>query len=330
MITSLNMSKVLQKSFEIESLSREEAIEILNLPDENLPDLLDVVYAIRKKYKGNTVGIQILTNARSGNCSQNCAYCAQSRDSEADINKYRLVPYEKLLHDGRIAHDKNLARHCIGLSGIRFRDSEIDEFAEYVRKLKKEVDTHICCSIGFLTLQQAKKLKDAGVNRINHNLNTSRNFYSNICTTHTYDERIANIKMLQDIGFEICCGGIIGLGESMADIVDMLFEIRDLNPESIPVNFLIPLKGTALADANISHLSSEYCLKILCLARLLTPKSDIRCAAGREVYLKGKEKLMFYAVDSIFASGYLTAGGQSIEDTVKLVTDAGFQYRIEN
>jgi biotin synthase len=135
--------------------------------------------------------------------------------------------------------------------------------------------------------------------------------------------------MLQSTGFEICCGGIIGLGESMSDIADMLFEIQALNPQSVPVNILIPLKGTALAGANTSHLSPEYCLKILCLARLLVPKSDIRCAAGREVYLKGREKQMFYAVDSIFASGYLTAGGQSIEDTVKLVTDAGFQYRIE-
>jgi biotin synthase len=323
------MSEILRKSFETEHFSRAEAIEILNMPDEDLPALLDIVYAIRKKHKGNIVGIQILTNARSGNCSQNCAYCAQSRDSEANINKYRLVPYEKLLHDGHLAKDKNLSRHCIGLSGIRFNDKEINEFADYVQNLKKEVDTHICCSIGFLTLRQAQKLKDAGVNRINHNLNTSRNFYSNICTTHTYDERIANIKMLQSLGFEICCGGIIGLGENKTDVVDMLFEIREINPQSVPINFLMPLKGTALAETDISHLSPEYCLKVLCLARLLTPKSDIRCAAGREVYLKGKEKLMFYAVDSIFASGYLTAGGQSIEDTIKLVTDAGFQYEIE-
>ncbi|MDR1886834.1 MAG: biotin synthase BioB [Prevotellaceae bacterium] len=324
------MSKILQKSFDTESFSREEAMEILDLSDDCLLTLLDLVYVIRKKYKGNTVGIQILTNARSGNCSQNCAYCAQSRDSKAGISKYRLVPYEKLLHDGHIARDKNLARHCIGLSGIRFNDSEINEFADYVKNLKKEVGTHICCSIGFLTLQQARKLKDAGVNRINHNLNTGRNFYSSICTTHTYDERIANIRMLQGIGFEICCGGIIGLGESKTDVIDMLFEIRDINPQSVPINFLIPLEGTALAAADTSHLSPEYCLKILCLTRLLMPKSDIRCAAGREVYLKGKEKLMFYAVDSIFASGYLTAGGQSIEDTIKLVTDAGFQYKIES
>ncbi|MDR0384602.1 MAG: biotin synthase BioB [Prevotellaceae bacterium] len=324
------MSAILRKPFETECLSHDEAMEVLNLPDEELPVLLDIVYAIRKKYKGDTVSIQILTNARSGNCSQNCAYCAQSRDSEADIDKYRLVAYEKLLRDGHLAAENNLVRHCIGLSGIRFSDKEIDEFAAYVENLKKEFNTHICCSIGFLTLQQAQKLKNAGVNRINHNLNTSRNFYGSICTTHTYDERVANIKMLQSVGFEICCGGIVGLGENTTDIADMLLEIRDLNPQSVPINFLIPIKGAALAEADISNLSPEYCLKVLCLARLLMPKSDIRCAAGREVYLKGKEKLMFYAADSIFASGYLTAGGQSIEDAIKLVTEAGFQYRIES
>jgi biotin synthase len=324
------MNTILRNYFDTETISRSEAMEILDVADDSLPHLLSAVYSVRKKYKGNTVGIQILTNARSGNCSQNCAYCAQSRDSAADIDKYRLVSYEKLLNDGRVARDKNLSRHCIGLSGIRFSDNEINEFAKYIAGLKSEIDAHICCSIGFLTVQQAQTLKAAGVNRINHNLNTSRNHYSRICTTHTYDERIANIRMLQNTGFEICCGGIVGLGESKTDVVDMLFEIKDINPESVPVNFLIPLKGTPLADADTSRLTPEYCLKILCLARLLIPKSDIRCAAGREVYLKGREKEMFCAVDSIFASGYLTADGQSIEDAIKLVTDAGFEYKIES
>jgi biotin synthase len=136
--------------------------------------------------------------------------------------------------------------------------------------------------------------------------------------------------MLQNMGFEICCGGIVGLGEEKTDVVDLLFDVREIRPQSVPINFYLPIPGTALAKIDISHLSAEYCLKVLCLARLLIPEADIRCAAGREVYLKGKEKWMFYAVDSIFASGYLTAGGQSIDDTIKVITDAGFQYRIEN
>jgi biotin synthase len=317
-------------NFDCENLSQQDALSLLDLPDENLPELLDAVYAVRKRHKGDIVSIHLLTSARSGNCSQNCAYCAQSYDSKANIDKYRLVSYDKLLQDGSVIREKGLARHCIGLSGIKFSDIEINEFAGEVRRLKKEAETPICCSIGFLTPEQARKLKEAGVDRINHNLNTSRNFYPNICTTHTYQERVANIKMLQGIGFEICCGGIIGLGEEKSDVVDMFFEIRAINPQSVPVNFLLPIKGTALSNADTSHLTPEYCLKALCLARLLNPKSDIRCAAGREAYLKGKEKWMFYAVDSIFASGYLTAGGQGIDDTIKTITDAGFQYCIES
>jgi Biotin synthase and related enzymes len=316
--------------FNYERLSKQEALAILNLPDEKLPKLLDIVYTIRKKYKGNMVSIQLLTNARSGNCLQNCVYCAQSYKSSTDIDKYNFVSQDKLLQDSHTVNEKNLARHCIGFSGISYTDDEINRFADKINSIKKETKTDICCSIGFLTPEQARKLKEVGVNRINHNLNTSRNFYSNICTTHTYEERLDNINMLQDIGFEICCGGIIGLGERKEDIVDMLFDIQKIQPQAVPINFLIPIKGTALENADTSYLSPEYCLKVLSLARFLTPKADIRCAAGREIYLKGKEKLMFCAVDSIFASGYLTTKGQSIDDTIKMITDAGFQYYIES
>ena len=310
--------------------TREEALSILNLANDELPELLNVVYAIRKKYKGNRVGVQLLTNARSGNCSQNCSYCAQSAVSKADIKKFTLVSSEKILADGSLALKKNLARHCIGLSGIRFSDDEIDQFAGEIKKLKNAAQTPVCCSIGLLTLEQAKKLKNDGVDRINHNLNTSENFYPHICTTHTYKERIDNIKMLQGIGFEICCGGIIWLGEDKSDIVDMLFSIQEINPQSVPINFLIPVQGTPLENANMAHLTAEYCLKILCLTRLLLPQSDIRCAAGREIYLKGREKDMFCAVDSVFASGYLTAGGDCIDKTIKTIQDAGFEYYIES
>jgi biotin synthase len=320
----------LKKNFETSPLSKEEALGILGLGSGDLAELLDVTYGLRKKYKGNTVGVQLLTNGRSGNCSQNCAYCAQSRESKADIDTYRMVPYKKLSRNGQAVKEKKLARHCIGLSGIRFSDSEIDEFAALVRNLKKEADTHICCSIGFLSPAQARELKDAGVNRINHNLNTSRNYYPQICTTHSYDDRVANIKMLQDLGFEICSGGIVGMGETNADVADMFLELRGINPQSVPVNFLLPLKGTALEGTGTAHLTPEYCLKVLCLARLMLPRADIRCAAGREVYLKGHEREMFKAVDSIFASGYLTAGGQGIDETIRIITDAGFEYRVNH
>ena len=136
--------------------------------------------------------------------------------------------------------------------------------------------------------------------------------------------------MLQSLGFEICSGGIVGMGESKEDIVDMLMDLREINPESVPINFLLPIPGTPLANADLSVLTTAYCMKVLCLARLLVPKADIRCAAGREVYFKGEEKKLFKVVDSIFASGYLTAGGQGIDDTMKMIKDAGFDGEIES
>ena len=188
-------------------LSREDAIAILNTPDDQLQELIDRASALRHKYKGNRVSIHILTNARSGNCSQDCAYCAQSCRSKADIDKYKWVDEDKLYHNNDFVNEHHLSRHCIGLSGMKFTDQEIEELARRIRKMK-ENGTHLCCSIGFLTEKQAKMLKDAGLDRINHNLNSSRSFYHNICTTHTFEQRVENIHMLQRLGFEICSGGI--------------------------------------------------------------------------------------------------------------------------
>ena len=310
-------------------LSREDALAILNTPDESLEELISFAETFRRKYKGNHVSIHILTNARSGNCSQDCAYCAQSCRSKADIDKYKWVADEKLYEDNDFVNEHHLSRHCIGLSGMKFTDAEIEVLAEKIRKMKAD-GAHLCCSIGFLTEHQAKVLKDAGLDRINHNLNSSRNYYPNICSTHTFDQRVANIRMLQGLGYEICSGGIIGMGESRKDVVDMLMELREIQPEALPINFLLPIPGTPLEHADMSVLSTAYCMKVLCLARLLVPKADIRCAAGREVYFKGEENMLLRVVDSIFASGYLTAGGQGIRDTIQAIEAAGFTYEIES
>ena len=310
-------------------MTREDALKILNTPDEEMDQLIAEAEKLRRKYKGDNVGIHILTNARSGNCSQDCASCAQSYRSNADIDKYRWVSDEKLFKDNDFVNKNHLARHCIGLSGMKFTDDEILELAERIKTMKA-TGTHLCCSIGFLTEKQARILKDAGLDRINHNLNTSRSYYSHICSTHTFDQRVKNIKMLQSIGFEICSGGIIGMGESKEDIVDMLLELKEINPEAIPINFLLPIKGTPFENVDTSILTPNYCLKVLCLARLLVPQADIRCAAGREIYFRGDEKRLLSVVNSIFASGYLTEDGQGIKDTIKAITDAGFTYEIES
>ena len=180
------------------------------------------------------------------------------------------------------------------------------------------------------TEELLKKLKAAGVKRYHCNLETASSYFSELCTTHTIEQKKETIRTAQELGMEICSGGIIGMGESKEDVVDMLLELKEINPEALPINFLLPIKGTPLGDADTSGLTTEYCLKVLCLARLLVPQSDIRCAAGREVYFKGQEKKLLSVVDSIFASGYLTEGGQSIQGTLRTITDAGFTYEIES
>lgn len=309
-------------------ITKEQAVKILETPDDKLEELISSAEVLRKKYKGNRISIHILTNVRSGNCTQDCAYCAQSCRSSANIEKYSWVEDEKLFKDNDIVDDNHLSRHCIGLSGMGFNDADIEKLAEKIRKMK-EKGTHICCSIGFLTEKQARTLREAGLDRINHNLNTGRDFYRNICSTHTYEQRVNNIKMLQGLGFEICSGGIIGMGESHGDVADMLMELREINPQAIPINFLLPVKGTPLENQDMTEITPAYCMKVLCLARLMVPQADIRCAAGREIYFKGEEKQLFRVVDSIFASGYLTEGGQSVQDTIDTVVNAGYTYELE-
>ena len=179
---------------------------------------------------------------------------AQSCRSTADIDKYKWVDEDKLYQDNDFVNDYHLSRHCIGLSGMKFTDKEIEELARRIRKMK-EHGTHLCCSIGFLTEKQAKMLKEAGLDRIKHNLNSSRSYYHNICSTHTFEQRVQNIHMLQGLGFEICSGGIIGMGESKEDVVDMLLELREIQPEALPINFLLPIKGTPLGDACLLYTS---------------------------------------------------------------------------
>jgi biotin synthase len=313
-----------KKSLGGETLTRQECHAVLDCPSDLLEELSRCVYEVRRKYKGNKVSVQILTNAKSGNCSQNCAYCAQSAISRANIEKYPLIPFEILAEHSSIGEKNGIGRHCIGLSGMRFSDGQIDDFCAHIQRLG--VKTPICCSIGFLTREQAQKIKDVGITRINHNLNTSRNFYPNICTTHTYDERRTNIKMLQSLGFEICTGGIVGMGETDDDVIDMLFDVREIGPESVPINFLVPIPGTPLAGVNMEKLTAEYCVKVLMLTRFLNPKADVRCAAGREIYIKNMHIPMFRAVNSIFAAGYLTTAGEGIANTIQLIRDCGFEY----
>jgi len=324
----INVKKLAEKALEGVCLTRHEAIAILDYPDEGILELLDAAYMVRKKYFGKKVHVQVLLNAKSGLCSENCGYCTQSSVSGADISEYPLRPAAELAGGAVKAKKSGAARFCIALSSIRYDDSLIKKLAEAVRLIKKEADISLCCSMGFLTERQAKELKSAGLDRINHNLNSSREFYPRICTTHTWDERVKNLKVCREAGLEICSGGIVGLGEGKEGAADLFMELRKIRPDSIPVNFYIPVPGTPLEKKG-DKLTPAYCLKALCLARLSNPESDIRAAGGREFHLKSMQPLCLYAVNSIFVSGYLTTGGQPAGEGFDMIKDMGFDAELE-
>lgn len=219
-------------------------------------------------------------------------------------------------------------RYCIVISGRGPLDREIDEISQTVRAIKREIPIQICCSLGLLNGEQARRLKSAGVDRINHNLNTSERHHPSICTTHTYQDRLATIRHARDANLEICCGGILGMGEQDEDVLDLAYALREVRPHSIPLNTLHPVPGTPLEGCH--DLSPQRCLKILCLFRFLHPRTELRVAGGREHNLRWLQPLSLYPADSVFVNGYLTTPGQPAPDVWKMIEDLGFEVEVQD
>jgi biotin synthase len=214
-------------------------------------------------------------------------------------------------------------RYCIVISGRGPRPKEMVQIASAVRTIKRETPLSLCCSLGLLTREDAKTLKAAGVDRVNHNLNTSERFYSEICSTHTYGDRIQTLRNAREAGLELCSGGIVGMGESDEDLIEMAFALRELEPDSIPINFLHPVEGTPLGAR--TPPSPTRGLKVLCLFRFLHPTTEIRIAGGREHNLRSLQAQALYVGDSIFVGGYLTTPGQRPEEAWRMIEDLGFE-----
>lgn len=319
----MNYQNLAEKAIAGEGLSEEECYAALRAPDCDLLALLDAAYRVRRHYWGNTVQIHVLTNVKSGLCPEDCHYCSQSSVSEAPIDKYTLIDSDKMLEEAKRAKAARAVRYCIVASGRGPTDREIDTLCESVVRIKAETDLDICCSLGLLEPGQARRLKAAGVNRINHNLNTSRRHHPNICTTHTYDDRMRTLRICKEEGLELCSGAIFGQGETDQDIVDLCRAFGEIGMDSIPINFLITIDGTPFGDLDTA-LTPTRCLKILCLARLLNPDREVRVAGGREFHLKSLQPLALYPANSIFVKGYLTTPGQDAPDAWRMIEDLGF------
>ena len=304
------------------TISRQEALRILTVPEEELLDLISACYRLRRHYHGKRVKLNMLINAKSGLCSEDCGYCSQSIVAESGVDRYPLQSIEVLLEGARQAMAVNAHTYCIVSSGRRPTPRELQYVAEAVREIKAQYPLRICCCLGLLSDDEVKRLREAGAERINHNLNTAEGFYEDICTTHTYQDRVDTIEAVKREGLSPCSGGILGMGESDAQIVDLAFSLRDLDVDSIPLNFLIPIPGTSLGG--VDYLTPQKCLAILCLFRLVNPSKEIRIAGGREYHLRSLQPLGLYVADSVFIGDYLTTRGELPERDLQMLKDTGF------
>ncbi|PQO44677.1 biotin synthase BioB [Blastopirellula marina] len=305
-------------------LSEEDGLAILRSSDDELLDLMSAAFAIRKRHFGKTVQLYQLMNAKSGLCPEDCGYCSQSKVSDAEIPKYNFLSRDKLMQGAEIAAERGVKTYCIVISARGPNEREMKAVETIVPEIKEKYDLKICACLGLLSQDQADRLKACGVDRVNHNVNTSKDYYEKICSTHTYEDRIETLSAVRNAGIELCSGGIVGMGETDLDVVQMANELRDLNVESIPVNFLNPIEGTPLHEQG-RDLSPRRCLKILAMYRFANPTSELRIAGGREIHLRSLQPLGLYAANSIFLGDYLTTEGQQAEEDYRMLEDLGFE-----
>ena len=319
----MDFATLAEKSLQGQIPDREEMKAVLNASDEELPELLSAAFKVRHHYFGKRVQIHVLQNAKSGLCPEDCHYCSQSSVADAPIDRYPFMPKEKLVERAKQAKAAGAVRFCIVNSGRGPTNKEIDEIAAAVREIREEVGINICCSLGLMSEDKIRTLKEVGVGRINHNLNTSREYHPEIVTTHTFDDRVATIENVKSAGVSTCSGGIIGMGESDDDIIDLALTLRAMDIDSIPVNFLHSIPKTPFEDKK--QLTPQKCLKTLCLFRFVNPSKEIRVAGGREVNLRSLQPLSLYPANSIFVNGYLTTPGQEASDAHQMIADLGFE-----
>lgn len=321
-------NNLITKAISGEILSPEICKDILVSENIEVLPLLNAAYEVRKKYCGKEVLIHIINNAQNGYCPEDCHYCAQGKDSTADIEEYPVKSDEEFLSEAKAAYEKGAHRYCMVFAGRGPSKGRTEKLAGLIQKIKSQYPLEICVSAGLVDDEKAKVLKEAGLNRLNHNLNSSRNHYPKICTTHTFEDRLNTLKSAQKNGLEVCSGIIVGMGESIEDVIEVALTLRDMNVKSIPVNFFIPIEGTLIKDH--PDLTPEYCLRVLCLFRFLNPKAEIRIAAGREIHLRDMEAMSLYAANSLFLDGYLNTLGAKTIKTLQMIKDAGFTIKSDH
>ena len=304
-------------------LSRDEALQILESPDEDILSLLAAGFRLRERFFGKTVQLYFLMNAKSGLCAEDCHYCSQSKISEAPVPKYNILKRDALMDAARLAAERGAKTYCLVISARGPNEREMKAVEEIVPEIKQQYDLDVCACLGLLSRDQADRLKACGVDRVNHNLNTGEEYYAEICTTHTYADRVETLRHVRDAGMEMCSGGIIGMGESYDDIISMAMDLKELGVQSIPLNFLNSIDGTPLEGKK--DLSPQDCLRALAMFRFVNPSRELRISGGREIHLRSMQPLGLYVANSVFVGDYLTTKGQAPDQDYQMIRDLGFE-----
>ncbi|MFH0953510.1 MAG: biotin synthase BioB [Verrucomicrobiota bacterium] len=304
------------------ALKKSEALAVLRSSDDELLALLQAAFEVRRRYFGRGVNVHVLMNAKSGLCSEDCGFCSQSASAKSGVDRYPLRSADVLVEGARQAHKLGAVKYCMVASAKSPTAREMETVCEAVRRIKADLPLKVCTSLGMLTAVQARQLAKAGVDRYNHNLETSKRYFPTICHTHAYGDRVATVRAAKAAGMEACCGGIVGMGETLEDRVEWAFALRDLQVDAIPVNFFDPRPGTPME--HLPRPTPADGLRALAMVRLANPTRDIRAAGGREACLRHLQPLALYAANSLFTKGYLTTSGQGYETDRAMIEEAGF------
>jgi biotin synthase len=318
---------LIKQGIDGELMPQDTCLQLLTDSRVELLALLDAAFQVRKYFHGMTVTVHIINNVSNGLCSEDCNYCPQSKSSSAEIVAYTEKSEEEIISEAKLAYEAGAHRYCMVYAGRRPSLQRTERIANLVKTIKDKYPIEVCVSAGIMNDESTRILKEAGLDRLNHNLNTSASRYAQICSTHTFADRLNTLKAARNAGLEVCSGIIAGMGETAEELIDLAIMLRDLEAKSIPINFLLPIEGNKLENAQ--NLSPEYCLRILCLFRFLNPKAEIRTAAGREYHLRSMEAMSLYPANSLFMDGYLNTRGKSRKETLQMIIDAGFTIKSE-
>lgn len=317
------LKEIKNKVLSGQMIGKDEALLLVNEPLENL---CSAANEIRKHYCDNIFDMCTIINGKSGRCSENCKFCAQSSFYNTNIEKYSLLDDEEIFKQAKYNDDRGVLRYSIVTSGKKLNDDEVDKVCKSIKKIRKETNIAVCGSFGLLNKQQYKKLKEVGLTRVHNNLETSKNNFKNVCTTHSYNEKINAIKDAKSVGLNVCSGGIMGIGETMEDRIEMVIDIRNLGIRSIPVNMLSPIKGTPYE--NNKKLTNDEMCRIVAIFRFLVPNASIRLAGGRGLLPDKGRKCFLSGANAAISGDMLTTSGISIETDMKMLKELGYEISI--